>query len=134
MSKQALSWAPHPGLVGIGWVLAAAAGASAFLVDDAPGRILLGVATIVLALGSLFGTVARPRLAVDTAGITVRNLTGRRHWSWADVTVRLVNTRRLGREVPSVELDAEDDLVVLGRLDLNADPVDVMDAIQAMRA
>jgi Bacterial PH domain len=134
MSTQTLSWAPHPGLVAIGWVLAAGAGAWAVLIDDAPGRILLGVAAIVLALGGLFGTVARPRLAADAGGITVRSLTGRRHWNWADVTVRLVHTHRLGRDVPSVELDAEDDLVVLGRLDLNADPADVIDAIDALRA
>jgi hypothetical protein len=82
----------------------------------------------------LFGTVARPRLAADAAGITVRSLTGRRHWNWADVTVRLVHTRRLGRDMPTVELDADPDLVVLGWLDLGADPADVVDAISALRA
>lgn len=134
MSTRTLSWAPHPGLVAIGWVAAAGAGAWAFLVDDAPGRILLGVAAIVLVAGALFGTVARPRLAADTGGITVRNLGGRRHWAWPDVTVRLVRTRRLGRDVPMVELDSEDDLVVLGWLDLGTDPADVIDAITALRA
>jgi hypothetical protein len=133
MSSQTLSWAPHPGLVGIGWVLAAGAGAWAFLANDAPGRLLLAVAAIVLALGGLFGTVARPRLAADAGGITVRGLTGRRHWRWADVNVRLVRTRRLGRDLPWVELDADPDLVVLGWLDLGADPVDVIDAIRALR-
>jgi hypothetical protein len=133
MSSETLSWAPHPGLVAIGWVCAAGAGAWAILVDDAPGRILLGVAAIVLAAGGLFGTVARPRLAADGAGITVRSLAGRRHWGWADVNVRLVHTRRLGRDMPSVELDADPDLVVLGWLDLGADPVDVIDAIRTLR-
>jgi len=120
-------------LVAIGWVCAAGAGAWAFLIDDAPGRILLGVAAIVLALGGLFGTVARPRLAANPDGLTVRSLTGRRHWPWAEVDVRLVHTRRLGRDMPTVELDADPDLVVLGWLDLGTDPVEVIDAIRALR-
>ena len=133
MSTQTLSWAPHPGLVGIGWVLAAGAGAWTLLADDPPGRVLLAVATIVLVLACLFGTVARPRLAADAGGVTVRSLTGRRHWGWAEVNVRLVHTRRFGRDLPSVELDADPDLVVLGWLDLGADPVDVIDAIRHLR-
>jgi hypothetical protein len=120
-------------MVAMAWVLAAGAGAWTFLVDDAPGRILLGVAAIVLAVAGLFGTVARPRLAVDAGGITVRGLAGRRHWPWADVTVRLVHTRRLGRDMPTVELDADPDLIVLGWLDLGTDPADVIDAIRALR-
>jgi hypothetical protein len=121
-------------LVAIGWVGAAGAAAWAILVDDAPGRILLGVAAIVLGLWGLFGTVARPRLAADATGITVRGLTGRRHWPWAKVTVRLVHTRRLGRDQPSIELDADPELIVFGWLDLGTDPVDVIDALHALRA
>src|SRR5262245_58391111 len=131
MSVQTLSWAPHPGLVASGWVFAAGAGTWAILTDDAPGRILLAVAAIVLAVAGLFGTIARPRLAADQGGVTVRNLTGRRRWGWAEVNVRLVHTRRLGRDIPSVELDADPELVVLTWLDLGADPADVIDAIRA---
>ena len=133
MSAQTLSWAPHPELVAIGWVCAAAAAAGVVLIADAPGRVLLAMAALLLAFAGLFGTVARPRLAADSGGITVRGLTGRRHWSWAEVNVRLAHTRRLGREVTTVEVDADPDLVVLGRLDLGADPVDVVDAIRALR-
>lgn len=134
MSPSTLSWAPHPGLVGIGWAFAAGAAAWAILTDDRPGKVLLAVATLVLVTVCLFGTIARPRLAADADGITVRGLSGRRHWAWADVRVRLVRTRRLGRDQPSVELDADPDLIVLGWLDLGADPVDVFDAIQRIRA
>ena len=88
---------------------------------------------LALALAGLYGTVVRPRLAADGEGVTVRGLTGRRRWSWAEVNVRLVRTRRLGREVATLELDAEPDLVVLGRLDLGEDPEDVVDALLAMR-
>lgn len=130
---ESRTWAPQPPLVGIAWVLAAAAATSAALFDDAPGQVLLGLSAILLGLAALFGTVARPRLAADAGGITVRGLTGRRHWSWSEVNVRLTRTRRLGREVATVELDADPHLVVLGRLDLGADPVDVVDAIRALR-
>ncbi|HEV2780361.1 MAG TPA: PH domain-containing protein [Actinophytocola sp.] len=131
--SDAHSWAPRAPLVGLAWVLAAAATGWVILTDDLPGRVLLAVAAIGLALLALFGTVARPRLTADAGGVTVRNLTGRRHWGWGEVNVRLVHTRRLGRDLATVELDAEDDLVVLGWFDLGADPVDVVDAIRALR-
>ena len=127
------SWAPLPPLVGLAWVLASAAVAWVLLTADRPGRLLLSVVALVLVWIGLFGTVARPRLHADAAGITVRGLTGRRHWTWAEVNVRLVHTRRFGREVATVELDAESDLVVLGRFDLGADPVDVVEAIRHLR-
>lgn len=133
MSPQRRSWAPHPGLVAIGWVFAAGLAAGVLLVDDRPGQVLLAVAALALALAALFGTIARPRLVADSGGITVRSLVGRRHWPWAEVNVRLTRTRRLGRDVATVELDADPDLIVLGWLDLGADPVDVIDAIRALR-
>jgi hypothetical protein len=120
-------------LVAIAWILAAAAVTWAVVTEDRPGQVLISVAALTLVLGGLFGTVARPRLAADADGITVRSLTGRRHWPWAAVNVRLAHTRRLGRDVTTVEIDADPDLVVLGRFDLGADPVDVIDAIRELR-
>jgi len=120
-------------LVAISWVLAAASITWAILADDRPGKVLLAVAALTLVLAGLFGTIARPRLAADADGITVRDLVGRKHWPWAHVNVRLRHTRRFGRDVATVEVDADPDLVVLTRLDLGADPVDVIDAIRALR-
>ncbi|HEU5473145.1 MAG TPA: PH domain-containing protein [Actinophytocola sp.] len=131
--RETRSWAPDPPLVGVAWVAAVAALAAVFLIGDAPGRVLLVVLAGGLGLAGLFGTVARPRLVADHHGVTVRGLTGRRHWPWSEVNVRLVRTRRFGREVSTVEVDAEEDLVVLGRLDLGADPEDVVEAIRALR-
>jgi hypothetical protein len=133
LHPETRSWSPHPPLVALAWLLAVAAFGAVVLTDDRPGQVLLSVATVALGIIALFGTVARPRLLVNSAGVTVRGLTRRRHWSWAEVNVRLVHTRRLGRELPTVELDAEADLVVLGWLDLGADPVDVIEAIRAIR-
>jgi hypothetical protein len=131
--SDAHSWAPRAPLVGLAWVLAAAALAWVLLTDDIPGRVLLGVVTIVLVLIGLFGTIARPRLTADATGVTVRGLTGRRHWSWAEANVRLVHTRRLGRQVATVEVDADPELIVLGWFDLGTDPVDVVETIRALR-
>jgi hypothetical protein len=121
----------------LAWALAVAAGAWAALTDDPPGRVLVGVVAILLALAGLFTTVARPRLAADREGLAVRSLTGTRRWTWAEVNVRLVRTRRLGREVATLEVDAENaeppDLVVLGRFDLGADPEDVVDELLTLR-
>lgn len=119
------------------WVLAVAAGTWSVLSDDPPGRVLLAVVTLLLALAGLFGTMARPRLAADHVGVAVRGLTGTRRWAWAEVNVRLVRTRRLGRETATLEVDAENAeppaLVVLGRLDLGADPEDVVEELLALR-
>jgi hypothetical protein len=124
-------------VVALAWVLTVGAGTWAVLADDPPGRVLLGAVAVLLALAGLFATVARPRLAADQEGIAVRGLTGTRRWTWAEVNVRLVRTRRLGRDTATVEVDAENAeppaLVVLGRLDLGADPEDVVDELLALR-
>ncbi len=121
----------------LAWVLAVAAGAWAAFLGDPPGRVLLGAVALLLALAGLFTTVARPRLAADQQGIAIRSLAGTRRWSWAEVNVRLVRTRRLGRNTATLEVDAENAdppaLVVLGRFDLGADPEDVVDELLALR-
>lgn len=136
-SPTARTWAPKAELTVLAWVSAAAAGTWAVFADDPPGRVLLGTVALFLAAAGLFGAVARPRLAADPRGVTVRGLTGSRTWTWAEVNVRLVRTRRLGRDTTAVELDADNaevpDLVVLGRLDLGADPEDVVDALLDLR-
>ena len=135
--RTARTWAPKVELTVLAWVLAAAAAGVAVFTDDPPGRVLLGTVALFLATAGLFGVVARPRLAADPTGLTVRGLTGSRSWTWAEVNVRLVRTRRLGRDTSSLELDADHAevpaLVVLGRLDLGADPEDVVDALLELR-
>jgi hypothetical protein len=136
-TPNARSWAPKAELAVLAWALALAAAAWAWFTDDPPGRVLLGTVALVLALGGLFGLVVRPRLTADPDGVTLRGLTRARRWTWAEVNVRLVRTRRFGREVATLELDAdnaeEPALVVLGRLELGTDPEDVVDALLALR-
>ncbi len=131
------TWAPQPAMVAVAWVLAAAAAGWAAFSDDPPGRVLLGAVALLLAAAALFATVARPRLTADHRGVSVRGFTGTRSWTWAEVNVRVVRTRRLGRETSTLEVDAENAeppaLVVLGRLDLGADPEDVVEALLELR-
>jgi PH (Pleckstrin Homology) domain-containing protein len=121
----------------LAWVLAVVAGAWAAFTDDPPGRVLFGVVALLLALAGVYTSVARPRLAADHEGLVIRGLTGTRRWTWAEVNVRLVRTRRLGRDAATLEVDAENAeppaLVVLGRLELGADPEDVVEELLALR-
>jgi hypothetical protein len=123
--------------VALAWGLAAVAAAGAVFTDDPPGQVLLAVVALLAALAGLFGTVARPRLAANHEGVSVRGLTGTRSWRWGEVNVRLVRTRRLGRDTATLEVDADGAeppaLVVLGRLDLGADPEDVVEELLALR-
>lgn len=127
------SWAPKIEIVVLAAAGAVLAAVGAALVDDRPGQVLLVVAAAMLALGASFGMLARPRLTADSTGVRVRGPLRVRQWSWGEVNVRLVHTRRLGRDTASVELDAEHDLVVLNWLDLGADPRDVADTLLAIR-
>lgn len=140
------SWAPSLGLVVVAWATAGLTLVWSLFADDGPGRLIAGVATVGLIAAALFGSIARPRLAVDGQGVAVRSLTGARSWPWRQVRrVRVVRHRRLGRDIPMLELDvfdaidptrpdeAMERLIVLGRLDLNADPDDVLASIQRTR-
>lgn len=131
------TWSPPAALVGTAWALAAVGALFAVLSDDRAGSLLVGLAAVCLAGLALFGTLARPRLAVDADGLAVRGLAGARHWAWPAVTVRLARTRRLGRTVSTLELDCREDgaehLVVLSRLDLGVDPEEVVAVLRALR-
>lgn len=138
MDNLVRSYAPNPVAVGAAWVGAGAAGAWAVLTADPAGRVLGTAAVLLLGALALAGTVARPRLLADRDGVRLARLTGARRWSWRQVSrVEVVDSRRLGRRTGVLELDVADDrgeqLVVLTRLDLDADPVDVAGELGALR-
>ncbi|MEU5691090.1 PH domain-containing protein [Actinosynnema sp. NPDC020468] len=131
------AWSPKPPLVVVAWIGAAASLLIAVLSDEVTTKVLLGIATAVLTFVAGHASYVRPRLAVDDSGLTVGTLAGRQHLPWHEVKVRLVHNRRLGREVPTLELDwargQDERLFVLTAADLGADPRDVMDVLHALR-
>ncbi|ANZ42739.1 hypothetical protein BBK82_14440 [Lentzea guizhouensis] len=97
------------------------------------GRLLIGLATLLVSYLAAFASLARPRLSADADGLAVRGFASTTHLPWHEVKVKLQHTRRLGREQQTLELDADDRLVVLTKLDLGADPEEVASVLHALR-
>jgi hypothetical protein len=126
-------WAPRP------VETAAAAGGAvvalllAALADPA-GRVLLGVAGLGLLVLVAVDVLLRPRLAADAAGVQVRTLGVRRRLPWSALRrVDVDEHNRYGLTARTLELDAGETLVVLGRRTLGSDPRDVADALARIR-
>jgi hypothetical protein len=135
-------WSPPAGLVVLAWAATAAAAVWGVLVvgtGDRPGLLLAAVAVVGLALAALAGTRARPRLRVEPSGVTVGGLSGPRRYPWEQVAdVRVLAVRRLGRRSTMLEIDVTDPaggerLLLFGRLDLGADPEDVVAVVRTAR-
>ncbi|MDN5858369.1 MAG: PH domain-containing protein [Pseudonocardia sp.] len=136
-------WSPAPALVTTLWIAsAAAAGWTATLLAtgaDPPGFLIAAVTTSGLVGYAYWGTRARPRLQADADGVTVRGFGAAEHHPWPLVQgVRIVRTRRLGREttlleIDTVRADGTERLLLFGRLELAADPEDVLPMLLATR-
>jgi pimeloyl-ACP methyl ester carboxylesterase len=103
---------------------------------DAAGRVLIGLAGVLLLSVAAFALRQRPRLAIAPGPVLVATrLTATRRYAPSALTkARIVEYPRLGRRVPHLEIDAVDAdgserLLVFGRWDLGADPRDVLDAL-----
>lgn len=141
----ARSWSTPTGLVVVAWLCTAAAASWLIMMlvthSDPTGSLLAAVATLGLLVASVWSSRARPRLAVSPDGIDVRGLLHHRTYPWPTVTdIRVIQARRLGRETYLLGVDVRDDtaldgerLLVFGRLDLGADPVDVAATVMAAR-
>jgi hypothetical protein len=131
-----MTWSPRGAetaalaVVGLGLGLAVA-------LVDAPGRILVGAAALLVLLLALADVVRRPRLSAGPDGVDVRTMGGRRHLPWSGLRVQVRETRRLGVRSRVLELDTaaggddEGVLLLLGRRDLGADPQEVAQALRA---
>ena len=136
-------WSPRAGIVALTWVatlLAAAWTTTSWVTrTDPAGGLIAAAATVGLASFAIFGTRARPRLAVDADGLTIGGILRARHHPWPLVRgVRVLRVRRFGRESSLLEIDTGDAaggerLYVLGRLDLGVDPEEVAAALSARR-
>lgn len=135
MDNSTTSWAPRATLVVCGWLLAAAAAAGAVatgLSGDRAGLLLLGVCAVAFAGFAALGTLLRPKLAADREGLRIRTLGGTRRLEWSQTRTRLVATRRLGRDMYTLEVESGQQLHVLGWVELGADPRDVADELHAL--
>ena len=134
-----MQWSPRRGRTTVVAVAALLLGVAAVaFVDDWPGRILLGIAALGLALDAVHDLVARPRLTAGPDGVVVRTWSGARRLAWEGLRARVRTTRRLGMLTRTLEIDVDpaldDDglLIVLGRRDLGAPLEDVARQLRAM--
>ena len=127
------TWSTPAPLVAAAWVLAALLAFATVITTENAGRLLIGLAALLVSYLAAFASLARPRLSADANGLAVRGFASTTLLPWHEVKVKLQHTRRLGREQQTLELDADDRLVVLTKLDLGADPEEVASVLHALR-
>jgi hypothetical protein len=121
------------------WAVASGVGAlvavAVVVISNDPQQdILAFTAAIVLAAYTLADVYFWPRLTVDGRGLTLRTPTARTTVEWSrNPIVRVDSRNRLGLSSHTLEIDADELLVVFGRRALGADPQDVVDLVQAFR-
>jgi hypothetical protein len=126
-------WAPRPAET------AAAAGGGLVLLllavlADPAGRVLLGLAGLGLLVLAATDLLVRPRLSADASGLRLRTLAVRRDLPWSQVERVVVDERkRYGLTARTLEVDAGETLVVLGRRSMGADPREVVGTIARIR-
>ncbi len=121
-------------VVGLGGVAFAIA---AVVAADAPSRLLIGLAALLLLCLAALGLRQRPRLSVipgEPARLVIRGLLGPADYRPDQILhARLTKFRRLGRSIPNLELDVdhkgEERLLIFGRWDLGTHPQDVLDVM-----
>lgn len=132
-------WAPRVALGVVAWAAGAVFAAVTVVLllgGDTAGPLLFAVATLGAVAFGCYTSFGRPRLVADPTGLRVRTLGSAYGFAWGDVRTKVVTTPRLGREVRTLEIDTGDrppHLIVLGRLELDADPADVLETLDALR-
>ncbi|GID97284.1 PH domain-containing protein [Amorphoplanes digitatis] len=104
--------------------------------EDPVQLVLGGVATAALTAWAARDLIAPVRLSADTSGVTV--VTGfrrRRHLAWPQIErVRVERSERLGLRSSLLEIDAGESLHMFSTSDLGAEPEEVAEALNALRA
>ncbi|HEY2272683.1 MAG TPA: PH domain-containing protein [Jatrophihabitantaceae bacterium] len=128
-----LRFGPDRRLSAVVFLLAIGALLLAITSSDGTGRVLFGLAAIVLAGYSIGDVLFWPRLAVDEAGVRIRTPLERADLPWADVdAIRADVRQRYGLRSVTLEIDAGQTLVVLSRRALGADPEAVAGAVRRL--
>jgi len=104
------------------------------ITDDAGGRLLAGLAGLMLVAYVVTDLVFSPRVVANRDGIVVRAPLTRARVPWSEVGAVRAETRfRYGVRSTTLEIDAGPVLVVLSHRALGADPVDAAALIEAFR-
>ncbi len=134
---QPVSWStPVAGLLAVtggGLLLVVVA----FLAQDGPSRLLVGIAAVAVLAMAVLGIRQRPRLTMvpgSAPRLIVGTLTGPREYPLDQIDrIRMVSYRRIGRKTAMLEIDVRHDdaerLLIFGRWDLGTNPNDVYDAL-----
>ncbi|MFD8102115.1 PH domain-containing protein [Nocardia fluminea] len=134
---QPVSWStPVAGLLAVtgGGILLVV---TAFLAQDGPSRLLIGVAAFAVLAMSALGIRQRPRLTMvpgPAPRLVVGTLSGPNDYPLDRIDrIRMVSYRRIGRKTAMLEIDVRHDdterLLIFGRWDLGTNPHDVYDAL-----
>src|SRR5271163_1563563 len=129
---QQTQWSPSsPGIAACGTAGVVMAIACVTVVTDAPGRLLLGISAVGLILFASATWRARPKLAITSDGLQIREWRRTHRLRRADIKIiRITEFRRIGRKMRLLEIDANDDrLFIFSRWDLGTDPLEVLDAL-----
>jgi hypothetical protein len=130
---QPAQWSPRPVETAV-VILAGLAVLLLAVLADPAGRLLLGVAALGLLTVGTADLMLRPRLAADPTGVQVRTLASRHRLPWSAIRrVEVDEHTRYGLTSRTLELEAGELLVVLGKRTLGADPRDVADALAQIR-
>jgi PH (Pleckstrin Homology) domain-containing protein len=133
MEPDLAQWSPRPVETAVAILAGLVVLLLAMLADPA-GRLLLGVAALGLLAVGAADVLLRPRLAADRAGIQIRTLATRHRVPWSAIRrVDVDEHTRYGLTSRTLELEAGELFVVLGKRTLGADPRDVADTLARLR-
>jgi hypothetical protein len=122
---------PDPRFTTIAAVALAAAVGGGLLVGDAPGRVLLGTAAVVLGAYVFADLLFRPRLVVSPAGVVINSPLTRVRLAWPQIEAVRTDVRlRLGLRSTTLEIDAGETLAVFSRRTLGRDPAEAAEVIR----
>ena len=129
-----LTWGVRRGLAPVALGLALLAVVWLVLARAPEDRLVAGMVAAALVITAVVALRLRERLAATADGFVVRSVFGQRFQRWQEVSRISSPTRhRRGWSTTTLEVDlADDSLIVLGRLDLGADPTDVAAALRTL--
>ena len=133
MEPDLAKWSPRPAGTAVA-ILAGLVVLLLALLADPAGRLLLGIAALGLLTVGVADLLLRPRLVADRTGVQVRTLASRHRLPWSAIQrVAVDEHTRYGLTSRTLELEAGELFVVLGKRALGADPRDVADTLARIR-